>query len=141
MATAISTAKSAVTTLLSSAESLEGIKVTDDKQPERVKEYIWIHSAKAKREFKLIGPQIVPQEEIIQIALVVVAMKGNKETSPSFDRAMEIFEAAELVLRENITLEDTVFYHNIEDVEINPIPSDALQGHTVVGVLRAKARI
>lgn len=138
---AIVPAKEAVMRILEGARSLENITITDDKEPETKNEYIWFHSIKADREWKLLGGNPAPQEETLIIRLRCTAIKGVKETTPSFERAMEIYEAMEKVLRENITLEDTVLYHNISEVEGGPVTYDKARGHVMLVTIKAKARI
>lgn len=139
--TAIPAVKEAVFNLLKDAPALEGIKVTDDKEPERHKEYVWVYKARAKRKFKLLGPQPARQDENIEVYLRIVSIKDATELKPSEERAIEIFEAVEEALRADITLKGTAFFHLIEDVEIAPAKFDKKRGCHVIAVVSAKARI
>lgn len=139
--TAIPAIKEAVFQLLDDAPALEGIKVTDDKEPEHTKEYVWVYKAKAKRAFKLLGPQPARQEEMIEIFLRIVAVKDAAKLKPSEERALEIFEAVEEALRADTTLKGTAFFHLIEEVEIAPVKFDKKRGCHVIAVVSAKARI
>lgn len=139
--TAIPAVKQAVVDLLKDAPALKGIPIVDDKEPEVKKEYVWVYKSKAKRAFKVIGPQPGKQEEMIQIFLRIVSTKGDQKLKPSEDRALEIFEAVEEALRADTTLKGTAFFHLIEDVEIAPVKFDKKRGCHVIGVVSAKARI
>lgn len=139
--TAIPAVKQAVFELIKDASALDGILVTDDKEPERAKEYVWVYKAKAKRNFKLLGPQPAKQDEMIQVYLRIVAIKDAAKLKPSEERALEIFEAVEEALRADITLKGTAFFHLIEDLEIAPVKFDKKRGCHVVGIVSAKARI
>jgi hypothetical protein len=142
--TAIPAIKDAIFEILKEATEggpLANIKVTDDKEPDREKEYVWVWKAQAKRAFKLLGPQPARQEEMIKVFLRVVAIKGSEELKPSEERALEIFKAVEEALRADITLKGNAFWHLIEDVEIAPVKFDKKRGCHVIAVVAAKARI
>jgi hypothetical protein len=139
--TAIPAIKEAIFELLKDAAALDGITVTDDKEPERLAEYVWVWKARAKRKFKLLGPQPARQDEMIEVFLRIVAIKGSDKLKPSEERALEIFEAVEEALRADITLKGKAFWHLIEDVEIAGVKFDKKRGCHVIAVVSAKARI
>lgn len=139
--TAIPAMKEAVFQILSEAPALENIRVTDDKEPENCKEYVWVYKAKAKRNFRLLGNQPAKQDEKIEVYLRIVAIKDAQKLKPSEDRAVEIFEAVEEALRADITLKGTTLFHLIEDVELAPVKFDKKRGCHIIGVVSAKARI
>lgn len=142
--TAIPAIKEAIFEILKEAAEggpLEGIPVTDDKEPDREKEYVWVWKAKAKRAFKLLGPQPARQDEMINVFLRIVAIKDSEKLKPSEERAIEIFKAVEEALRADITLKGKAFWHLIEDVEIAPVKLDKKRGCHVIAVVSAKARI
>lgn len=139
--TAIPAIKEAVYELLKDSEALDGILITNDKEPDREKEYVWVWKARAKRKFKLLGPQPARQEEQIEVFLRIVAIKGSETLLPSEERAVEIFKAVEEALRADITLKGKAFWHLIEDVEIAPVKFDKKRGCHVIAVVSAKARI
>lgn len=138
--TAIPAVKEAVVNTLKAASSLKGITVTDDKEPERKSEYIWIWKARAKREFKNIGPNS-KVDEMIEVFIRIVAYKGSTDQKPSEERAVEIFEAVETALRANRKLNNTVFWHKIGDLEIVPLVPDKKRGCHAIAVVNAKAQI
>lgn len=138
--TAIPAIKEAVVKTLQEAESLKGIKITDDKEPENKNEYIWIWKARAKREFKNIGPNS-KLDELIEVFIRVVSIKGSTEVKPSEERAVEIFAAVEKALRANRRLNGTAFWNKIGDLEITPVIFDKKRGCHVIAVVNAKAQI
>lgn len=139
--TAIPAIKEAVFQLLKEAESLENIRVTDDKEPENLKEYVWVWKARAKRNFKLLGPQPSKREEMINVYLRIVAIKGSDKLKPSEERALEIFEAVEKALIADLTLKGTALFHIVDDLEVAPVKFDKRRGCHVIAVVSAKARI
>lgn len=137
---ALNSSMEAIKKVLDEAESLKDVLITDEKEPETEKRYIWIYSGKAERQWRTIGPQVVPMDESLEFLIRCVSIKET-EVSSSRAEAMEIFENMEKALRDNITLEDTVTQHMIEKYEITPIKHDKLRGHHVVCAITAKARI
>jgi hypothetical protein len=134
--TAIPVVKAAVLGALQGAEALEGITVTADREPERDSEYVWIWRAKAKRNFRTIGPSPAPLDEEVSIVMRVVAIGGDPEA-----RALELADAVEEALREDITLGDSVLWHRLEELEQEPLQFDRKAGCHVLMTLTAKARI
>lgn len=139
--TKIPAIRAAVYKTLKAAESLKGITVADDKEPERQNEWVWIMKATAEREFRLIGPRPAKQDETVKVWLRIVALRGSKEAKPSEERVTEILEAVETALRDDASLEDTCFFHNIDALEIERIILDKKRGCHVVATVTAKTRI
>jgi hypothetical protein len=139
--TKIPAIKAAVVETLQAAEALKGIKVTDDREPDRDDEYVFIYKARARRDFKLIGPQPAPQDETVNVYIRIVAIRGTDKAKPSEERALEIFEAVETALRDNSTLGDTALFQRIEDLEIEPQNFEGKRGCHVLATVTAKARI
>jgi hypothetical protein len=137
--TKIGVVKAAALNTLSEADDLDGVFVTADKEPERRIEYVWIYKARAKREFRLIGPQPAPQDEMVSVYLRVVSIRDTRTAAEA--RALEIFEAAETALRAEPTLEGTAFFHHIEELDVEPLLFDQKWGCHVLATLEAKARI
>jgi len=140
-ASAILDVRDAVTEILKGAEALSGIEVSDDREPERSTEYIWIWKAESNRDFAGIGSQPPKLDEDIEITLRVVAMRGTDELRPSEDRAFEIANAAEKALAQQTTLNKTVRFHWVSKVKPTPFLFDRKRGCEVVMTLSAKARI
>lgn len=138
--TAIPAIKEAIVKTLKDAESLKGIKVTDEKEPTDEKEYIWVFKARAKRNWQNIGPQS-KMGEVIEIFIRCVSLKGSDEVKPSEERAIELFEAVEAALRANRRLDGTAFFQHVGDVEIAPVLVDKIRGCHVIAVVSAKTQI
>ena len=138
--TAIPAVKAALVELLEASEDLQGVTVTDDKEPERSDEYVWIWKAKSHREYRLLGGKPPPLDEDLEVKIRIVAIKGDA-SKPSEERATELLEAVEDALRADLGLKQTVLWHKLEDIEGDPVLFDTRRGFAWMATLTAKARI
>jgi len=139
-------ARAAIENLLNAAaesdEALKEITVSNAEMPERKRKFVWIWKAKSKRDFRVIGPAVTPQKEDMLTTMMIWAAKGEgRNPRPAEDKAMEIFEAVETALREDVTLEDSVLMHHIETMEIEGALLDQTHGCRIVAIISAQARI
>lgn len=137
--TAIPAVKAAISKVLKAAASLKGVTVTSGTEPTRPTEYVWVWKAEANREFRLLGQTPAPLEEVVNVHLRVLAIRGDLAAAET--RATTLFEAVETALRSVPKLEGTVEWHRIEKVEAEPLNFDTKVGFQYLVVVSAKARI
>lgn len=142
--TAIPAAREAMVNALEEAESLKGIFIAEEEDPSREEEFINILYGESKREFKLLagGKSQPPQEEQIKLWFDVMVYQNNgMNRKQAEDRAVEIFEAVENVLRNNTDLGQAVLFQNIEEMKIVRGGKDKKRGCMITAAIAAKARI
>lgn len=138
MPTSLPAAKEAVKAALDGAEGLDGVRVARGKEPNK-KEYVWIFKGKAKRDFASLGPKPPPLDENVEVTLRIVAIKGDDVASE--DRAYELFNAVETVLRDNPDLSEDILFQRISEVEDGHVLFDQKWGFHIIATVTAKARI
>jgi hypothetical protein len=133
--------RSAITSALEASEDLAGVTIANGGgEPTRDTEYIWLFRARSTRTFvSLTGPEPRLDEEM-KLSLRIVAI-GGKGSAASEARATELLEAAEAALREDDSLNETVFFSHIEELECEPLLFDTTNGYAYTAVVQAKARI
>jgi hypothetical protein len=137
--TALPALKTAVLEILGETPGLEGVTITDDKEPERAKEYIWLYRAKAVRDWASIGTKA--KDEMPKVFLRIAAILGGKSGAASESRVFELAEIVEEALDDHVTLNGAVRFHLIEDIEEEKQLFDTTWGAHVLMTLSAKARI
>ncbi len=105
------------------AEALKDVAITDDREPERPSEYVWIYEGTAERQYKTLrgGGSQVPLEEDVEISLRVFVVKGSDSTKPSEERAVAIAEVVEEVLRDDPDLSGLLLYQRVSRLNIGPL--------------------
>jgi hypothetical protein len=137
--TAIPFVKTSILEALESAEGLEEVVVSGDREPEQALEYIWLYKAKAKREFRLVRPRPAPLEEEVRIFLRVLAVRA--EAMDAENRALEIAEAVENALRALDLGPPVLFPLLIEELDDEQLQFDQKRGCHVLMTVATKARI
>jgi hypothetical protein len=139
--TAIPAVKAAIMAALEGAVGLDDVMITDDKEPERAKEYVWLYEAQAERDWKTIGPQPVPLKENVTVELRVFVSKGTDKQKPSEERAFEIAEAVENALRDDPDLNGTLLHQRVEKLRQQQLVPDQRRTSHVLMTVSGEARI
>lgn len=131
--------KEAVLAILNASPALAAVKVTEAKEPERAKEYVWLYRVKSTRDWASLGRQ--SKDEVAKVFLRVVAILGGKDGTASEARAFEIVSTVEAALEADVTLGGVVRFHLIEDIEAEKQLFDNKWGAHVLLTISANARI
>lgn len=133
--------RSAITAALEASEDLAGVTITNGgSEPERATEYIWLFRARSTRTFVSLSGPVPRLDEEMKLSLRIVAAGGKTPATPEA-RATELLEAAETALREDDSLNETVFFSHIAELECEPLLFDTTNAYAYTAVVQAKARI
>lgn len=146
MSTAIPAAKEWVMGVLEPLPELADVEVTDDTEPERAKEYVWLYRANAKREFTVMkGGAPPPLEEFLRLYLRVFVVVAGRSAKPAEVRALEIASAVERALREAMSDSPPTAVRAkgliVEELDDEPQVVDNGRAYHVLMIVRLNARI
>lgn len=120
-------------------EGLEGVSVSGDKEPTRATEYVWLYKAKAKREWRTIGPRPSARDEELRASLRVLVVKGDLAEAKT--RALEIAGVVEDALAAVNTTSPLLYPLLVEEIEDEPLQFDQKSGCHVLMTVVTRARI